>query len=239
MPSPDGSSQAPGPNRFDDPQHHYPVRYLAEHLHVCLLEVLARLRANVSADEVLEEMTPGLDDPALTGLVDPGQAAAVEDFLATNKVATFGAPSKAVLSKLVDVFDPDLLAALDNHHWIRAELGRQEVVDAYAGEDGSVHLDGSLIRNASTKIGRPVTQQISRLLIDILGVRGLRYYSRHDEGAEATCWAIEGNVSLPKKSVEPLDSADDAHRTAVQLVAARYNLPLSPLRAAPVRDVAS
>lgn len=34
---------------------------------------------------------------------------------------------------------------------IRAELGRQEIVDAYTNEDGGVHLDGSLIRNAARR----------------------------------------------------------------------------------------
>ncbi len=225
-PTSEGSTQQPGPNRFDDPQHHYPVRYLAEVLYVCLLEVLARLRPSAPADGVLNEMSPGLDDPALADLVDPEQAAALEDFLARNKVAVFGAPSGAVLRKLVDVFDPAVLAALDDHHWIRDHLGRPETVAAYGDDEGAVHLDGSLIRNASRKVGRPVTQQISRLLIDILGMRGLRYYSRHAEGVEAICWAVHGDVTLPVRSVEPLDSNNDVHRAAVQLVATRYRLPL-------------
>lgn len=227
-PSPDGSRQPPGPNRFDDPHHHYSVRYLAELLYVCLLEVLARLRDHHEADRVLEQMTPGLDDPALEDLHDPEQVRAVENFLATNKVANFGPPAPAVLDKLVDVFDGALLDALDDHHWIRDELARTEVVAAYGDPGQQVHLDGSLIRNAAKKVGRPVTQRVSRLLLDIVGVRGLRYYSRHEEGDAARCWAILGQVHLPVRSLEALDPTNELHSTAVQLVADRYRLPLPP-----------
>lgn len=225
-PSADGSPQPPGPNRFDDPHHHYAVRYLAELLYVCLLEVLARLRDHQAGDQVLEEMTPGLEHPALEDLRDPQQVEAVANFLDTNKVANFGPPAPAVLAKLVDVFDGALLAALDDHHWIRDELARPEVVAAYGEPRQQVHLDGSLIRNASKKVGRPVTQRVSRLLLDIVGVRGLRYYSRHEDGDAAKCWAVAGHVHLPVRSLEALDPANDHHRAAVQLVADRYRLPL-------------
>ncbi len=224
-PDPSGAPQPPGPNRFDDPHHHYPVRYFAEHLYVCLLEVMARLRANADADAILLHMTPGLDHRALRDLVDPTKSAEVEGFLATNKVAVFMPPENAPVGRLVDVFNPDLLAALDSHHRIREQLCRREVVDAY-GKDGTIHLDGSLIRNASKKVGRPVTQEISWLLIDVLHVRGLRYYSRHAEGEEAVCWALHGDVPMHILPAKSLDPTNDQHRSAVQRVADQYRLPL-------------
>jgi hypothetical protein len=225
-PSADGSKKPPGPNRFDDPDHHYPVRYLAEQLSVCLLEVLARLSADPDTDAVLEQMTPGLDDPWLADLHDPEQAAAVEAFLKVNQVATFGPPPRqSDRDRLVDVFDPALLAALDRHHWIRQALERPQVVASH-GDGGRVHLDAGLVRNPSRAVGRPITQLVSRLIIDILRRPGLRYYSRHGEGADAVCWALHGDLALPVLSVQPLDPDDDSHREAVQLVARRYRLPL-------------
>ena len=223
-----GRSQRRGPNRFDDPHHHYPVRYLGANLRVCLLEVLARFRADLAADQVLEAMSPGLDDPALADLVDPAQAAGIEGFLAVNQVAVFIATPRAPLSALVDVFDPALLAALDGHHRIRAQLDRPEVIAAHGAGSATVHLDGALIRNANKVVGRPITQEISRLLIDILGVQGLRYSSRHSEGDEAICWAIHGDVPLRVDSVQPMDPRDDHHRGAVHDVARLWDLPLPP-----------
>lgn len=228
QPTPRGQPQRRGPNRFDDPHHHYPVRYLAEHLHVCLLEVLARLRPKPAAEQVLAAMTPGLDDPALTDLADPTPVDGIAAFLATNKVATFTPAPGAPLDKLVDVFDPVLLAALDDHRKIRELLDRPEMVEDFADSSGAVHLDGGLIRNASTKVGRPVTQEISRLLIEIRHLQGLRYYSRHEKEDSAVCWALQGDVTVRVASVEALDPHNAGHRAAVQDVAKRYRITLPP-----------
>jgi hypothetical protein len=222
----DGASQERGPNRFDDPHHHYPVRYLGEHLRVCLLEVMARFRANADAEALLAQMTPGSEDPELDDLVDPAQVQGVTDFLAMNQVAIFRPPPSAPLTTSVDVFDPDLLTALDGHHRIRKQLRQPAVLAAYGDAQGDVHLDGSLIRNASTKVGRPVTQEISWLLFNVLHVQALRYFSRHSEGDEAVCWAVRGDVPLDVKSAEYLDAANPHHRDAVQYVSDRYDLPL-------------
>ena len=216
---------SPGPNRFDDPHHQYPVRYLAEHLYVCLLEVLAFYRNNSASDEVLKSMTPGLDDPSLADLSDPGKVDAMTVFLARNRIAAFHLPAGTPRPRLVDVFNPPLLAELDRHHRIRRELQRPEVVAAY-GENGTVHLDGSLIRNASKAVGRPVTQEISWLLIHVLHVQGLRYYSRHAEGQEAVCWALHGDLPVEISDPEAFDPGNPAHRQAVHRVAAEYDLPL-------------
>ncbi len=226
QPNDQGASQPPGPNRFDDPHHHYPVRYLGETLRVCLLEVMARFRANSEADVLLEQMTPGLDAPELGDLHDPEQVQGVSDFLAVNQVAVFKPPPSAPLTRSVDVFDPDLLAALDSHHRVREQLSRPEVVAAHGDGGGVVHLDGSLIRNANRRVGRPVTQQIGWLLFDVLHVQALRYYSRHSEGGEAICWAVQGDVPLDVKSSEHLDPANPTHREAVQNISERYGLPL-------------
>lgn len=231
---PDGAPQPPGPNRFDDPHHRYPVRYLGETLRVCLLEVMARFRANSQADALLEQMTRGLDASELSDLADPEQVQGVADFLAANQVATFEPSPSRPTTRSVDVFHPDLLSALDGHHGVRAQLARQEVVDAYGDEHGDVHLDGSLIRNANRSVGRPVTQYISWLLFDVLHVRALRYYSRHSEGDEATCWAIHGDVPMTAEPIEHLDPSDGAHRDAVQYVATRYDLVLPPPWQAPL-----
>lgn len=224
----DGSPQPPGPNRFDDPHHHYPVRYLGETLRVCLLEVMARFRANSEADALLDQMTPGLDDPTLAGLIDPAPAQAVADFLTANQVATF-APVSQPAHTLVDVFNPKLLSALDGHHGVREKLEGAAVVAAYGDEYGRVHLDGSLIRNANRRVGRPVTQHISWLLFETLHMRALRYYSRHSEGEESLCWAVHGEVAVRTVGVKALDPTDPVHLDAVQYVASRYGLALPPV----------
>lgn len=231
--APRGQRQRSGPNRFDDPHHHYPVRYLAEQLTVCLLEVLARLRANPDAEQALEEMSPGLEDPALVDLVDPTPTEGLAAFLATNKVALFTPAPGAPLDALVDVFDPDLLAALDGHHRVREQLRRPQVIAAYGDQGGVVHLDGSLIRNANATLGRPVTQEISRLLIEIIGVQGLRYSSRHSEHDQALCWALNGDVPIRPASIEAINPDNAEHRKAVQDVAHRYDLTLPATWARP------
>ncbi|ABS06008.1 hypothetical protein [Kineococcus radiotolerans] len=179
------------------------------------------------ADALLEAMSPGLDDPDLDDLGDPEQVQGVQDFLAESQVGLFKPPPSIRLDRLVDVFNQRLLAALDSHHRIRSELSKPEVVAAFGDEEGSVHLDGSLIRNASSRVGRPVTQEISFLLFDVLGVQGLRYYSRHADGDRAICWAVHGQVRLDLKSAEYLDPANDEHRAAVQLVSDLYELPVA------------
>lgn len=224
--APEGEQQDPGPNRFDDPYHHYPVRYLAEQLSVCLLEVLAWFRPNATADALLEAMTAGLDAPGLAGAVDPERVEGVEAFLATNKVGLFIPSEQVPLTKLVDVFDPDLLAALDKHHRLRPHLNRPGVVRYFGDSSGAAHLDGGLIRNASKEVGRPVTQEISWLLLHVQNRQGLRYSSRHSTEEEGVCWALRGGVPVDMVSVAPLDPDDAGHRAAVQQVAARYDLPL-------------
>lgn len=234
-PEANGVPQERGPNRFDDPQHRYPVRYLAEQLHVCLLEVMARFRANVKATAA-EASVEHLDDPELDEYADPEQVEGVENFLATNQVGLFKPPPSAPLSWVLDVFNPDLLSALDEHDRIQRLLCQPEVVKAFGDDHGNVHLDGSLIRNAHRKVGRPVTQEISFLLLHVRSVQGLRYQSRHAEGAQATCWALHGNVPMDMKSAEHLDPANDVHREAVQYVSTRYGLPLPVAWAAAVDE---
>lgn len=224
-----------GPNRFDDPHDQYPVRYLAEHLSTCLLEVMARFRGNGEADDLLDAMTSGLDDPDLDDLVDPVQEEGVRDFLAENKVGVFRPPPGTRLDRLVNVSNPHLLAALDVNHRIRQQLRRPEVVAAF-GVHGAVHLDRSLIHNANSEVGRPVTQEISWLLFDVMGMQGLRYYSRHNDGDQSVCWALHGEVHLDMKPAEHLDPANDDHRAAVQYVSDLYDLPLPLAWAAPVAE---
>ncbi|RYF04270.1 MAG: hypothetical protein EOO40_11375, partial [Deltaproteobacteria bacterium] len=143
-------------------------------------------------------------------------------------------PPSTRLDRLVNVSDTRLLAALDANHRIRQQLCRPEVVAAFGDEHGNVHLDRSLIHNAHREIGRPVTQEISWLLFDVLGMQGLRYYSRHVDGDQSVCWALHGEVHLDMKSAEHLDPANDEHRAAVQYVSDLYSLPLPMAWAAPV-----
>lgn len=225
-PSKTGVRPQPGPNRFDDPHHHYPVRYLAEHLHVCLLEVMARLRAHPGAEEVLAQMGNGAEEEELVGLPDPDQVSGVGKFLETSPVSTIVLAPTVPPESLVNIFDGDLLAALAGVHSVRKLLGRPEIVKCYGDANGVVDVDGSLVRNPSTVVGRPVTQEISRLLLDLTPVMGLRYISRHDDGEDAYCWALHGDLPVRISSPVQLTPHNESHRAAVQFVAARYQLPL-------------
>ncbi len=67
-----------------------------------------------------------LDDPELDEYADPEQVEGVENFLATNQVGLFKPPPSAPLSWVLDVFNPDLLSALDEHDRIQRLLCQPE-----------------------------------------------------------------------------------------------------------------
>lgn len=217
--------QAPGPNRFDDPEHCFSVRYLADHLRVCLLEVMARFRTNLTAEDLINSVNVPSDMQVLYPS-DPKQVDGVRFFLLKNRAARFVAPASKPAPRLVDVFNIKLLAALDQHHRIRPLLVGPNVVAAQGDSAGVVHLDGSLIRNANANVGRPVTQEISRLLLEILNVQGLRYESRHSSNGEAVCWALRGDLVLETAEDVYLNPLVKLHRDAVQDVAHLYNITL-------------
>lgn len=157
-----------GPNRFDDPRGIYALRYLADTLRGCLLELLTRFRAHPPAEDVLAHVD-GLDDPSLSGFPDPTPQDGLIGWLSRQKVAYVVLDRPATLF-FVNAYDSRLLVALEGHPHVRAALDRSELRAAVApdwlGADRRVHLDQGVVRLAGAVTGRPVTQAISRALYE-------------------------------------------------------------------------
>jgi hypothetical protein len=102
----------PGPNRFDDPEGRFVVRYLAESLRGCLIELLARFRSNESAEARIAAVVGAKDDGGHPG------AEALADWLPRQRVAICRLIEPA--GQLLDVNDVTLQVELDAEPGVRA-----------------------------------------------------------------------------------------------------------------------
>lgn len=216
-----------GHGRFDDPQRQYAVRYTAETLACCLVETFGYLKDTLDAAYLMNHVD-GIKDPLFANDPDiqgASDAAVLSDWLAKRRVAVFDVDPSA---KLVNVNDRRLLTALEEQaHQLRDILTDPLNQAAYGDDDGHVHLDGSLIRNPSTVLGRPLTQKIGWLLYEVYGVQGLRYSSRWEE-ENGNCWALHQRLPVRVRSEEPLSPDNLEHRQAVQYAAAQWQFQLPP-----------
>lgn len=217
-----GEPIKPGPNRFDSPNGDYVVRYLGERLTGCLLEILAWLKPRRPTETGLAAVD-GVDDPSYAGRPDPTPTDGVTEFLRTRRVARFTIAAD-VEATLVDVYDGGLVSALGRDRRIWQTCQRDPVRDAFAGPGGTVHLDESLIRNAHSDVGRPVTQAISWVLLGLGVAHGLRYTSRHDDAE--TCWALAEGLAVDVHGEVALDPSNIEHQAAVRHAAARHGIIL-------------
>lgn len=213
----DTTGERIGPNRFDDPENVYAVRYLADGLHGCLVECLARFRQEADADAQRRAAIIGVDEELEP---DDGDllCAAIGDWLAQQRVAAArpAEPSGA----FVDVADPKTQDVLSADPRVREQLAAMHT----AGYIADPFLDGAALRVGGTK-GRALTQAVSRAVYDAQPrPDGVRYRSRLDD--TVGCWAVFGQVDLDFISVEALDPTNPAHRRAVRDVLTMWRLPL-------------
>lgn len=202
----------PGPNRFDDPEGRFVIRYLADSLRGCLIELLARFRPNDRAEARIAAVVGATDDPG-----HPGDDA-LTDWLAHQRVAVCHLVEPA--GPLLDVNDAHLLVELDAHPRVRAVL-RNSGLGTGAEP---VRLDGGTIRLAGP-IGRRITQAVSRAVYEREPrPAGLTYRSRLDDNER--CWALYGETAVRFESPVSLSPDVAIHREAVQAAATLYGVGL-------------
>jgi hypothetical protein len=205
-----------GPNRFDDPEGTFAVRYLADTLRGCLIELLARFRHNDDAEARISSVANvDPDDGA-----HPGPAA-IADWCKLQQVAAqcHLAQPREVL--LVSVNDAALLADLNQHPQVRAAL---DIAAKQGLCNKRAELDGATIR-LSGPIGRSITQAASRALYDHEPrPSGLAYRSRLDD--EERCWALYGETKVIFPEPIPLSPDNQEHRSVARTVAHLYKLEL-------------
>lgn len=202
----------PGPNRFDDPEGMFVVRYLAESLRGCLIELLARFRRNDTAEARIAAVVGAKDDRGRPG------AEALAAWLPRQRVAVCHLVEPAGL--LLDVNDATLLVELDADPGVRVVLRASGLGTA----DDPARLDEGTIRLRGL-VGRRITQAVSRALYEREPrPAGLAYRSRLDDAER--CWALYGETPVRFEPPVALTPEDASHLEAVRAVAALYDLPL-------------
>ena len=189
------------PNRFDDPQRKYRVRYLATKKKGGFLEVLSRFRINDEADARLAAVV-SVDEkkePKLT----PG--AVPRDFL--KKLQEVKGTAADPKLEFLDAAAPATHTALNKHPLVRKALkasGLGTTRSPAQLDVGSIHLGGPR--------GRPITQAISRVVYDETDAAGIRYTSRLD--TSEPCWAIFDWVDMEFSKTTPINTKDAALKSA-------------------------
>lgn len=199
-------------SRFDDPEGRFSIRYLATTLRGCLVETMSRFRPAPEAEALLIGVG-GIDEED----VDPSRSVGLLEWLNGQKIGhcTIGIDPP----KVVDVDAAESLIALDKHPLVRHALDRSGLGSAA----NPARLDSGVVRLPGP-VGRPITQAVSRAVFEWHDdVHGLAYASRLD-GTE-TCWALYDKTPV-SFDTEPLSVATAEHRSAVQSVAALYEIDL-------------
>lgn len=203
----------PGPNRFDDPEGVFVVRYLADTLRGCLIELLARFRYDPEAEQRIasvEGVVEQDDDGS-----HPGPNA-LGDWLTIQQVARCHLLDPD--ARLISVNDAALLARLDRHPSVRAALDASSL----ATPERPAELDGATIRLPGA-IGRNITQAVSRAIYEQdPRPSGLVYRSRLDD--DERCWGIYGETAVRFESARLLSPETDGE--AVRSAARLYELAL-------------
>jgi len=215
----------PGANRFDDPRprtiDRFLMRYAANSLRGCLLELLAGLR---ELPEVRDrEEAIDIDDPDLVEAPVAEDWQHIADFLDDRKVATIDATALSTVS----INDPSVQHELNKEPAVRAVLDSPAAVEALAEPGGRrVHLDNAAVR-LSSEVGRYVTQACALALYDRRPQPdAIHYRSRHDDVED--CWAIYHHADVIIGEPEYLSPEIDEHALALRSVAELWALPLPP-----------
>ena len=200
LPSLPAEGEAP-PNRFDDPEREYRVRYLATNKRGAFLEVLARFRIDSETQARLGAVTAV--DEKTEPKISPG--AIPKAFLSALREGT--GQVVAPKHEFVDVAAKETQAALNKHARVRRALA-----DSGLGKQGSpAVLNDETIRLGGAQ-GRPITQAVSRVVFDETPAVGIRYVSRLD--ATEPCWAVFDWVEMKFSKTTPINAQDAALKSA-------------------------
>ena len=215
-------SGMPGRNRFDDPrpntQQPFAVRYAANTIRGCLLELLDWLRPNDQANDLEDAVDVDAEDSAPMDDRDQTAQAAFADFVAGRRVGRLRGKSPL---GVVSIDSADTQAELDREPAVRALLDNPEGQATMGAR--TPHLDGAAVRIGGD-FGRALTQACSLAIHDRRPrLDAIHYRSRHDD--HENCWAIYDHVELIITSA-PLSPARRTHRSAVQDVVALWHLAL-------------
>jgi len=215
----------PGVNRFDDPRprtiDRFLMRYTANSLRGCLLELLAGLR---ELPEVRDrEGAIDTDDPDFVEAPSVEEWQHIADFLDGRKVAKVDATPLSAVS----INDPSLQHELDSEPAVRAVLDSPAAAEALLESGGRrVHLDNAAVR-LSSEVGRYVTQACALALYDRRPrPDAIHYRSRHDDIED--CWAVYHHAEVTIGEPERLSPQVNEHVIALRSVAELWNLPLPP-----------
>lgn len=205
----------PGRNRFDDPQGRFRVRYMADTLRGCLVELMARWQEDQDAEQVLSAVE-GLDEFG-DEFPDPTRVEGIRHWAASQRVGRGLIDHTAVL---IDVDRSPLLVELDKHPLVREALRRSPL----SSDDYVAHLDHSIIKLGGP-VGRPITQAVSRAIREWHSeVGGMAYESRIDRNER--CWAVYEETRVRFAESEPLDPENPLHRAAMASAAQLLQIPL-------------
>lgn len=200
LPNLPSDGEAP-PNRFDDPQKKYRVRYLAISKRGSFLEVLARFRtdgatqARLGAVKDVDEKS----EPKITpGAVPRAFLRALKE--ATGQVAD---PNHT----FVDAVAAETRTALNKHASVRRALK----ASGLGKPESPAELDEATMRLGGPR-GRPITQAVSRVVFDETDAVGICYVSRLDPAEP--CWAVFDWVKIKFSKANPINTQDASLKSA-------------------------
>lgn len=220
----------PGGHRFDDPLGLFVVRYLAADLYGSLLEAMAWLRRESTADKAVRSQPEDTNEPLVPvgvgahGVIrvrltrDP-LADGLEDWLVTTHVGHFEVPQ----APYVDVNDAAVLSRYASNPSVKAAVAASGV-----DPSGNAVLDEALVRLAGAR-GRVITQALSRAIWEAEPeTAGVMFKSRFDD--RVRCLALYADRVAPSPlAVERLGAGSPDHRLAAQLAAALHDIHLPSL----------
>lgn len=189
------------PNRFDDPQREYRVRYWATNKRGAFIECLARFRSNDETQYRLRSRT-GVDEKA-----EPRTRPGIVPVAFLRNIKEVKARVSDPKHEFVDVAAPETHTELNKHPRVRRALR-----DSGLGAKGSsVDLDEATIRLPGPR-GRRISQAVSRVVFEETEASGLHYTSRLD--TTESCWAVFDWVKTKFSEPKPIDPSDPDLRSA-------------------------
>ena len=193
------------PNRFDDSEAEYGVRYFATSKHGAFLEVLGWFRRDEHVRARLAAVG-GVDEDKEPSLPEGITRA----FLAALKQVQAHVADGGVF---VDVGDPPSQRILEQALRVRVALE----ASGLGSPDVPIELDEATIRLGGPR-GRLITQAVSRVVFEETDACGIRYTSRFDVMQE--CWAVFDWVEIAfsgEKQVSTIDPDLIAAAAALQV----------------------
>jgi hypothetical protein len=196
------------------------VRYLADTLRGCFLEVLDHFRPNLEVEELLADVS-GTTGFSVLDEEEPGLVQ--DEWLSRQRVAIGYLENPS--SDFVDVSHTNTLAELNRAPAVQAAFRDPEVRSAFGP---NVRLDLGTICSGGPA-GRKITQAVSETVY-LLPTRpkGIAYVTRFDR--DERCWAIfDDRANVDFTDPVQIDPTEVEHVEAIRSVRDAYGLVLPAL----------